>query len=52
MGQWFGLVVLPAALPAEESEEQAIVLPVAPLLVDKIIDVLNYQLISTRQGGF
>ena len=35
----------------ENYEEQAITLPVAPS-ANKIIDVLDDQIVSTRQGGF
>lgn len=36
----------------EDSEEQAITLPTAPPLENQIIDVLDDQIVSTRQGGF
>ncbi|XXG48777.1 hypothetical protein AAC387_Pa02g3133 [Persea americana] len=36
----------------EEYEKQVIALPIAPPPTDKIIDVLNDQLVSTQQGGF
>ena len=36
----------------EYPEEQAIALPAAPPPTDKIIDVLDGPIVSTRQGGF
>ena len=36
----------------EDTGEQAITLPHVPQPADRIIDVLNYQIGSTHQGGF
>ena len=36
----------------KDSEEQAITFPVVPPPTDKIIDVLDDQIVSTRQEGF